>query len=88
MKLFMGVFAGMAIWGFSVGANGGALIAVAMIGLVYYAQRMYTQQDQDYNNSPCSARKAPATLDLLDAEGCECSAPVFHRQISRSELEN
>lgn len=88
MKLFMVLFAFMAVWGFAVGATGGALIAVAMIGLVYYGQRKFAQQDQDYNNSPCSARKAPATLDLLDTEGCECSAPVFHRQISKSELEN
>ena len=87
MKLFMLLFLGMAAWGCYVGAYGGALIAVAMIGLVYYGQRVFAKQEQDYNNSPCSARKAPATLDLIDAEGCECSAPVFRRQISESELE-
>lgn len=88
LKTFTIIFGLGGLFGLWSGLYGAALMSFAMIGLMAYADRVFAEQDRQYNESPVSARVQPTTLELLDQHCCEGSESRFHVQSSESDLEN
>lgn len=75
MKALGFVFVVMAVYGVAIGHYGGALIALCMIGLVFYADKVFKQQDAAWAADPRNAPNPRCTLRDLDDAGVECSSP-------------
>lgn len=75
MRLLSYLFLAMAAFGFYIGHVGGALIALAMWGLLHYAKGVFAAQDAAYNAHPdrASPLQAPTSDALARAES-ECVA--------------
>jgi len=75
MRVLGFIFAAMVVYGLVIGHIGGALIALCMLGFIYYANRVFKQQDAAWRADPRNASNPRCTLHDLDEACVECSTP-------------
>lgn len=85
MKYFKLLFLSCILYGIFTAQYGAAFLSLIVLGLVYFAERTYAQQDKSWLNSPAAASVAASTVSLLDSECCECNAIYFAALFSDSD---
>ena len=72
MKSLVLVFLLMALYGVATMHLGGAVLALAMAGLVYYARGHFARADAHWEAMPRQAKTPGPTEHELDRHECEC----------------
>ncbi len=79
MKLLAAIFVLMAVWGFAIGHNGGAIMSLFMVGFTVYGAKQLRKRDIEFYMHPRSAQPVPNadTLEALREQGAEAARSTF-----------
>jgi hypothetical protein len=72
MRILIGIFVCMFVYGVYVSHLGPAFIALGMVAFLIYGEKQLNKRDAEFYASPAGAKQIAKTAELLDRHMCEC----------------